>query len=258
MNEAEVPEWTDVEPETKETKQEVPKQIKPEPLAVEKGMMIPKTAVELKAMVRQIAAGGGFPNRFKTDEQRLAAYNLAQSLMGTKWQMALNYIAPIHGQMSIFGELPGALAEQTGEVEEKHVYCIDTDFNKICLENKNLDAEPYAGVCIIRRKGREKKEFTYTINEAKKAGQYPPMKKEYNESTKRPTGRLIPNPDSPWEKFTKLMLERKAMNIAVRFEFPDAVVGVPITETDFDQAPDLVEERDVTSEDNADKFNKMF
>jgi hypothetical protein len=219
-----------------------PPESKAAPLEVKRGALMPKTGTELTALLGKIAEGGGFPERFKTPAARMAAYNLSQSLMGERWQLCLNNIASIHGQMTIFGELPGALAEQTKEVEEKEVYCIDDKFEKICVEKKNLDAPPYAGVCKIKRKGRALKEFTYTLEEARKAGQYPAMKTEWKDNKR--TGKQIENPDSPWMKFTKVMLMRKAMNLAVKFEFADAMVGVPIAEYDFDQAPDL---RDVTN-----------
>ena len=215
-------------------------------LAVDDGYISPTTAGQLKGFLNSIAAGGGFPKRFDTMEKRIASYNLAHSLMGKRWQLCLNNIADIKGQMTIFGELPGALAEQTKEVEEKEVYCLDKDFKKICIENQNLDANPYAGVCLIKRKHRAKKEFTYTINEAIHAGQYPATK--YDKGSRQ----QVPNPDSPWMKFTKVMLMRKAMSLAVKFEFADALVGVPVAEYDFDSAPDLV--KDVTP--NYDKIEQ--
>lgn len=199
------------------------------PISVVEGSLVPQDSSELNRTLANIAAGGGFPERFDTPQKRIAAYNLAHSLMGGKWQLALNHMANIKGQLSIYGELPGALAEQTKEVVEKHVYRIDAEMKKICIENGNLDADPYAGVCIIQRKGREKKEFTYTIEEAKKGGQYPATRRD---------GSI--NKDSPWMKWTGLMLMRKAMALAVKFEFPDAVMGVPIAEYDFDEMPDKV------------------
>lgn len=245
------------EVEVNQDMQEVQRPPKPGPTSIEvmKGSLVPKTAAELVRTISQIAEGGGFPKRFDTPASRMAAYNLGHSLMGSRWQLALNNIAPIQGQLTIFGELPGSLAEHTKEVAEKHVFAIDSDHKKICMENKNLDAFPYAGVCIIQRKNRDKKEFTYTIEEAKKAGQYPATKPEWKDNKR--TGKLIENNDSPWMKFTKVMLMRKAMNLAVKFEFPDALIGVPIAEFDYDQAPDLVEEREV-SQDNSKTLNEMF
>lgn len=204
--------------------------------------LIPKDATEMKAIIKVIAEGKGFPERFKTAEERIAAFNLATSLMGKKWQLALNNIANIKGQLCVFGELPGAIAEQTGQVAEKQVFVVDKNYDRICLENKNLNAEVYAGICVIQRKGREKKEFFYTIDEAKNAGQYPPMKWDKVKQEK------IVNNDSPWMNHTKIMLMRKAMNMAVKFEFPDAMLATPIAEYDFDVAPDL--EKDVTPENS--------
>jgi hypothetical protein len=229
-----------------EPKQEKQPQVVPQPIAVKEGSLAPTDNSQLVRIVQLIAKGGGFPERFDTLEKQIASYNLAHALMRDKWQIALNNIAIIKGSMMIYGELPSALAEQTKEVAEKKLFCIDREFNEICIKHKNLDAEPYAGVCIIQRKGREKKEFTYTIEEAKKAGQYPAMKPEYQNN--RRTGNMIPNEDSPWMKFTKVMLMRKAMNMAVKFEFADALLGAPIAE-DFDFAPDLI--KDVTPASNS-------
>lgn len=220
------------------------------PIAVKDGTMAPSNNSELMRVVGQIAKGGGFPERFDTAEKRIAAYNMAHSLMGGRWQLALNNIAIIKGQMTIYGELPSALAEQTKEVQEKRVFCVDKDLNEICLKNKNIDADPFAGVCVIQRKGRMLKEFTYTIEEAEKAGQYPPMKWD------RDLKKQVPNHDSPWEKFKKVMLMRKAMAMAVKFEFADAMVGVPVAEYDFDVAPDI---KDVTPTiDRAQSLNSRF
>lgn len=213
---------------------ETKEQTQPQPPAIEVvgGSIVPRDTSELNRTLANIAAGGGFPDRFDTPQKRIAAYNLAQSLMGGKWQLALNHMAPIKGQLTIFGELPGSLAERTGEVQEKHVFALDKDGQKICMDNKNLTANAAAGICQIQRKGRALKEFSYTLEEAIAAGQYP---------AKRRDGSL--NQDSPWMKFTKVMLMRKAMAMAIKFEFPDAILGVPIAEYEYDEAPDL---KDVT------------
>ncbi len=215
------------------------------PVVVEAGALVPTNALELGAILTQISTGGGFPTRFDSKEKRMAAYNLAHSLMRDQWQLALNHIAIIKGQMCIYGELPGTLAERTGEVQEKEVYTLNAEYKRISVENKNLNDTPFAAVCKIQRKGRAMKEFTYSLQEAKNAGQYPPTKRD---------GSL--NADSPWEKFFKVMLMRKAMGLAIKFEFPDALVGVPIAEYDYDEAPDLI---DVTpTVDKAELLNNKF
>lgn len=195
------------------------------PIDVQHGALVPKDSSELNRTLANIAAGGGFPARFDTPQKRIAAYNLAHSLTGGKWQLAINHMANIKGQLSIYGELPGDLAERTKEVSEKHVYLIDSNYKMICTENRNLDEEPIAAVCKIQRKGRALKEFSYTVKDAYKAGQLPAKA------------------DSAWSKHFKTMLMRKAMALGIKFEFPDAILGTPIAEYDFDEAPDL---KDVT------------
>lgn len=233
-----------------ENKNEQPIKSKAAPVVVDHGQFVPKNSEELGGVLSVIAKGGGFPECFDTPEKRIAAYNLANALMGSRWQLAINHMAPIKGKLTIYGELPGAIAEATGEVEEKKVFLIDEDHNRICVEHKNLDKPPYAGICQIRRKGRDTKEFAYTINQAKSAGQYP---------AKRRDGSV--NADSPWMRFTGVMLMRKAMALGLKMEFPDALLGVPVAEYDHDEAPDLVSvsstgERDVST--ISDEVNKRF
>lgn len=228
----------------------------PAPIAVHHGVIQPQNTSELQRTVENIAAGGGFPERFKTPAQRIAAYNLANSLMGPLWQTALNHMAIIHGQLCIYGELPGTLAERTGEVQEKEIYCIDENYKRICVENKNLNSDVFAAVCVIQRKGRAKKEFTYTLDQAKKAGQYPPMKAEWVDG--RRTGKTVLNADSPWEKHHVTMMMRKVQALAVKFEFPEALVGVPIAEYDLDLAPDLKDVTPAKEIEKTEKLNSIF
>lgn len=217
------------------------------------GQLLPTDHVQLKSVLTTIADGGGFPKRFDTLPKQIAAYNLARALMKDRWQMALNNIAAIQGQMMIYGELPRSLAEQTKEVEEFRVYVIDKNYVEICTENKNLNEVPYAGVCEVKRKGRTKNQYTYTMDEARKAGQYPPMKYDYK------TQKSTPNPDSPWEKFTKIMLIRKAQALGVKFEFPDALAGAPIAEYESDVLPDYIPVKDVgPTVDKAALINEKF
>lgn len=232
-----------------QTSKSEPIKAKRDPITVDdKGLIAPKNANELVYTIEQIAKGGGFPRIFDTKEKQIAGYNLARTLMGNQWQLALNNMYFVKGKLCIFGELPGTLAERTKEVEEKHVFLIDRDYKVINVENQNLQVEPWASVCRIKRKGRLLKEFTYTMDEAIAAGQYPPKKADGSVAT-----------DSPWYKHTRIMLMRKAMNTAIKIEFPESLVGVPIAEYDFDEAPDL---RDVSetapAEDKGAILNKRF
>lgn len=233
LEEIEIEEPTDEQLGIKTNKAEVArKEVSQKVISVERGLINPDDHVELSGFIRQLAKGGAFPKRFEKFEQQLAAYNLSRSLMNENWQLAVNNIASIHGSMVIFGELPAALAEKTKEVEEKNVYLIDKEMNKICLANKNIDKEPWAGVCELKRKGRTKNEYFWTVDQCKKSGQLPA------------------SASSPWSKFLGVMLMRKAQALAMKMEFPDVLAGVQIAEYDNHSAPDLQDFRDVTEELN--------
>lgn len=217
------------------------------PVEVVEGTLTPANANQLVSILEKIAKGGGFPKRFDTVEKRIAAYNLAHSISGHRWQLALANIAEIHGTMSIWGELPCALAEMTKDVQERDTYVIDSQMRRICIENANLDMPAYAGVCDIQRNGRKMKQYTFTLEEARAAGLYPAKKRDGS-----------PNPDSPWEKYTKIMLMRKARTLALKMEFPDALQAIPVAEYDFDELPDKLPIRDVTPgrSEKAENLNK--
>lgn len=226
---------------------EAPKEAKPVtavPVALDRGVIAPRDASELNRTLEMLAKGNAFPECFDSPPKRLAAYNVARALMGDQWPIALNHLAYIKGKLMMYGELPGAIAQRTGDLQSKEMYLITKDYQRICIENKNLDAEVWGAQCTIKR-GDVSNHFFYTLEEAIKAGQYPPKRRDGS-----------PNHDSPWEKHFKVMLMRKAQAQAIKFIFPEALVGVPIAE-DYDEAPDCV---DVTPSKNdiAKDLNSRF
>ncbi len=108
------------------------------------------------------------------------------------------------------------------------------------MENKNLDAEVWAAVCQIKRKNRSMNEYTFTMGEAETAG--------------------LKSKSGPWKQYPKIMLARRAIGHAIKFEFPDAVMGVGIAEYDHHQAPDLEPIRDVNTRSggNAEKLKQQI
>ncbi len=209
-------------------------------IAVKDGLYDPKNKTELGQLISTIAKGGGFPDCFDTHEKRIAAYNLARGLMGEQWQLALNNLYYIKGKLNIFGDLPRAIAERSGQIQEFKLFVIDKDYKEICTANKNLEQEPWAGVCIVQRKGRDKKEYSYSIEEAETAGQLPA------------------GPQSPWSKYRKIMLIRKAQALGIKFEFSDSLLGVDIAEHIHEFAPDLVPIKNVYQPTAADDLNSTF
>lgn len=177
---------------------------------------------ELLRLIRTFMKGMAFPKTLDTEEKIIAAWQVAASL-GLPPMVAIQNMAVIHGSVCMWGQLPKALAEKTGELEDFKQFYVDKDFNEVCVANKNLNAEIWASVVQIKRKGRTMNEFFFSVDEAKTAG--------------------LLNKTGPWKDHRKVMLARRACGMAIKFVFPDALMGVGIAEYDHHEAPDL---KDVT------------
>ena len=64
-------------------KTETKTEAKPEPTPIltnSKGMMMPANHKQVMTIIGQVDKGGGFPQRFKTWESKIAVYNMATQL----------------------------------------------------------------------------------------------------------------------------------------------------------------------------------
>lgn len=199
-------------------------------------MMVAKDTSELHRQIKILMEGQAFPKTMDTPAKCIAAWNLAASFKNVAPQRAIARMMYINGTLSIWGELPKALAEGTGELEDMELFVVDKNFKIINVENKNLSADPYAAVCRMKRKGRTKNEYYFTTDEAETAGL---LKKS-----------------GPWQQYAKTMLCWRAAGMAYKFEFGDALMGAEIAEYAYNQFPS---ERDVTTtSNNADIVNNSF
>lgn len=185
-------------------------------------MMVARDNSELIRMIRTFMKGMAFPKTLDTEEKIIAAWQVAASLKIPP-AVAMQNMAVINGSVSIWGQLPKALAEATGEMQDFRQFFIDKDYNEICVKNKNLNVEAWAAVVQIRRKGRSTNEYFFSLDDAKAAG--------------------LDKKSGPWRDYRKVMLARRTIGMAIKFEFPDALMGVAIAEYDLHEAPDL---KDVT------------
>jgi hypothetical protein len=176
------------------------------------------TTIEARHRLAKYAlASEMVPKSYKTPEQVMLGMEYAIEL-GLPALVALKNIAIVNGTPSIFGELPLALVRKSGLLEDFHEAVYDKEFIEICSDNKNLGAEPYAAVCKMKRKGSSTVERSFSIDDAKRAGLL---------------GR------GPWQQYTKRMLQMRARSLVVKDLFPDVLVGIAISEYDFNMAPDL-------------------
>lgn len=180
-------------------------------LVDENGVVKAKDNSELLRYCGAMVKSGMVPDRFDKPEKLFGALMYVRSL-GLS-DASIRQVAIIHGTPSIFGDLPLALCQRTGEMEVFEELWFDHEYNEIKFENKNLDKEAYGAVCFIRRKGLTKQSFSFTLDDAKQAGVYPCSK-----------------PSMPWAKHTKLMLRFKARSIALKSVFADCISGVQIAE----------------------------
>lgn len=196
----------------------------------DKGNLQFQNHLQITNYCKYMTRTGMVPDRFDTPEKLFGALMYVRDL-GLP-DTAIRQVANIKGTPSIYGDLPLAVAWRSGKLESVREEWFDKDYNKICFENKNLTAKTFGAVCFIKRKGAtEARSYSFTLDNATKAGLYPAKKADGS-----------PNPNSPWEKYTEIMLRYKARSIALKSELPDALNGISIAEYDHDEIP----EKDVT------------
>lgn len=188
----------------------------------EKQIIVARDNSELWRVVQLFMKGTAFPKTIDTPEKAIAAWQVAASL-GLPPMVTIQNLAFIHGSVSMWGQLPKALAERTGQLEDFKLILFDAEQKEISLANKNLGDPVWGAVAQVRRSKRSMNEYSFTTPDAEKA-------------------KLL-NKQGPWKDYTKIMFARRAIGHAMKFEFPDALMGVPVAEYDFNQAPDL---KDVT------------
>jgi hypothetical protein len=119
-----------------------------------------------------------------------------------------------------------------GRIKE---WYIDRQGVEICSENKNLAAEVYAAVCVVKRRGdQETLERFFSIDDQQAAGLNSPT----------------------WRQYRKLMLKYRARSQALKDKFADCLNGAPIAEYDFHVIPD--DDGAAVGASVADDLNNIF
>ncbi len=189
------------------------------------GRVIAKNNAELMRYCGALTLGAFVPERFKTPQMLFAALMFVRDLKLP--DVAIRQVAVIHGTPSLFGDLPLALVQMTGNMLGFREVWFDKEYKEIKFENANLDNEAYGAVCFLGRKNGTEigvvQSFSFTMKDAEKAGLYPAKKRDGS-----------PSPDSPWNKYTKMMLRYKARSIGLKSLFADAINGASIAEHDYD------------------------
>lgn len=188
------------------------------------GIIQTKTFEDLYRVSAQILKSGMLPRAYDTVEKVMTGITMVREL-GLPPLNGLKQLAIINGSPCLWGELPLAKVRNSGLLDSINEFAIDKDYKQICFENKNLDAEIYAAICMIKRKGCEQKSFAYTKMDAD----------------------LNPNSRGMvWKNYRSIMMKRRARSLAIKDEFGDVIGGMPIAEYDYDVIPTAGQEMTVT------------
>ncbi len=199
-----------------------------------RGLPVPQDLEGAYRVAELWLRGGALPKWIKNATQALAAAQFCRSL-GLEPLSALPHICEINGRFSLWGEGPLAVARNSGKLEWIKEFFIDSDYKEINFTNKNLSADIYAAICIVKRVGHEPREFFFTREDEQTANK----------------GLAV-----VWNGYKKIMYKRKARAIAIKDEFGDCLVGAGISEYDYETAPDV--DPTLSEPTLAEKLNKKY
>lgn len=217
-------------------KEEVRPEIKAlRPIALdEQGLVQVTTLDEEMRICKGLVDNAMVPESLNTPGKLFAARQLCREL-DLPVMSAIRNVYVVNGSPSLHSDTPLAIVRRSGKLEMIDEYHIDDQYNRICIENKNINTPWLAAVCEIKRVGYEKKTFYFSYEQAKLAGLI---------------GKKV------WGPYPLRMSQMKARGLGLKNEFSDILMGVAMAEYDFDTMPGVTM-KDV-SESVADKANKVF
>lgn len=198
------------------------------------GKLAPSNFGETWKMAQLYLNSKLLPARFATKEAIVVAMQYAAEL-GLPPLTGIRQIAVVQGTPCTFGDLPLSLVQRSGKLESINEYLIDDKGQRICTDNKNLQAKAVCAVCIVKRKGdSEPLERFFSLDDAAVAG-------------------LGGSPT--WKAYPKLMMKYRARSQALKDKFADCLNGIAIAEYDYNEHPN---EESPRLQDAAGELNSAF
>ena len=170
----------------------------------DEGVVIPDIDAAFR-FARMYLLSGLAPAAYKNEQQIIVAMIRARELK-VPYLQALEGMSVINGKIGLMGDLALALAERSGELEDKRI--------RHAGEGDELSC-----VLELKRKGREWKQWSFSVREAKQAG--------------------IFERSAVWRQYPKRMTYYRALGFALRDEFGDVLRGMRTTEelSDYPEEP---------------------
>jgi hypothetical protein len=181
--------------------------------------IIIRDQAELYRVIMLMTKGCAIHKSLDTIEKRIACWQMATALK-VRPEVAISNMYIVNGVISLWGQLPKALAHETGELQHFKLIRYNEKQDEIALQYKNLETEVWGAAVQIRRGGGALNEYIFTMEDAKRAG--------------------LASKSGPWKDYRPIMLCRRTVGQAIKFDFPDAVMGLGISEYDHNEAPDLM------------------
>lgn len=155
--------------------------------------MIPRDVDQAFRLARAIAMSGMAPKAYGTDENKCFVGILAGAEVGFAPMQALQSIAVINGNPSIWGDGALALVQASG----------------LLVDIEETD-DGHTATCRVERKGKSPIVRTFSMDDAKKAG--------------------LAGKAGPWTQYPQRMRQMRARSWALRDGFPDVLKGLHIAE----------------------------
>lgn len=178
----------------------------------EKGVKL-ATLAQAMEFAQIVSRSGLAPKGTDTPEQVLVALQTGLEL-GLTPMRSLQSVVVVKGAASLRAETILALIRNSGLLEP------GTTIEAGCRKDGDSD-EDIVGFCRSMRKGSGSwQESTFSLADAKRAGLYPPTFYD------RSKGAMVPAKDSPWQKYTKRMLQHRAVGFHGRDFWSDVTHGL--------------------------------
>ena len=165
------------------------------------------------------------PSSFETREEVFMAVQLCYSYGFKVFGDIIKAIKDIYifnGTIQIFGDLPISIVRASGQLEYNKEYFVDSEFQEICVANKNINSLPEAAVCEIKRKNTPKQEFIVTKKDLELSGG------TLNDNGSWTFYKKKDKISQTWRKYPKVHWKNRVRNLALRSVFADILKSVKV------------------------------